>query len=588
MKGIFSFLLFIGFYSFSSLSFAQNNYSPKIDDLLIEKFKKEKELNCIVSFKQKANLSSAKNYKSKEAKGRYVYEKLLYTHQKSQSETINYLNQHNKTYTPFVIVNALSTTLNMDDVLAIAKITDVSDISWDPDVPMEEPIYGSDTKEFENIEWGIAKIKADSVWLMGFEGQNVVIGGQDTGYEWEHQTLRSKYRGVNDTIVDHNYNWHDAIFEINPAHNDSVPDASANPCGLSVPYPCDDHNHGTHTMGTMVGSDSTNLIGVAPKSKWIACRNMDRGIGKPSTYIECFDWFLAPTDLDNMDARPELAPDVINNSWSCPENEGCNESNWALMREAIQNLKSAGIVVVVSAGNEGRNGCATIAKPPAMFEESFAVGATLPNDTITDFSSRGPVIVDSSFLLKPDISAPGANVRSAIRGGQFARFNGTSMAGPHVAGAVALIISANPELRGQVETIENIIENSAVSRIDSSLCFNSSGLDDPNHVYGHGRLDVYQAVQMALQLTSSEDLSVSAGNLKLYPNPAKDILYIDYSSDLNTESYRLSIFNGTGQLLYKSQYALNEVNISNWEPGMYYLKLESKNQTLLEKFIIAH
>lgn len=588
MKGIFSFLLFIGFFSFSSLSIAQNDYSPKIDDLLIEKFKKEKELNCMVSFKQKADLSSARNYKSKEAKGRYVYEQLLYTHQKSQSETIDYLDQHNKTYTPFVIVNALSTTLNMDDVLAIAKITDVSDISWDPDVPMEEPIYASDTKEFENIEWGIAKIKADSVWLMGFEGQNVVIGGQDTGYEWEHQTLRSKYRGVNDTIVDHNYNWHDAIFEINPAHNDSVPDASANPCGLSVPYPCDDHNHGTHTMGTMVGSDSTNLIGVAPKSKWIACRNMDRGIGKPSTYIECFDWFLAPTDLDNMDARPELAPDVINNSWSCPENEGCNESNWALMREAIQNLKSAGIVVVVSAGNEGRNGCATIAKPPAMFEESFAVGATLPNDTITDFSSRGPVIVDSSFLLKPDISAPGANVRSAIRGGQFARFNGTSMAGPHVAGAVALIISANPELRGQVETIENIIENSAVSRIDSSLCFNSSGLDDPNHVYGHGRLDVYQAVQMALQLTSSKDLSVSAGNLKLYPNPAKDILYIDYSSDLNTESYRLSIFNGTGQLLYNSQYALNEVNISNWEPGMYYLKLESKNQTLLEKFIIAH
>src|SRR5690606_25802684 len=139
-------------------------------------------------------------------------------------------------------------------------------------------------------EWGIKNIKADSVWQLGFQGQGIVIGGQDTGYDWDVSPLISKYRGWQEDTVIHSYNWHDAIHERSPMNEDDN-----NPCGFDSLEPCDDHNHGTHTMGIMVGSDDFNSIGVAPDAQWIGCRNMDRGDGQPSTYLECFEWFLAPT-----------------------------------------------------------------------------------------------------------------------------------------------------------------------------------------------------------------------------------------------------------------------------------------------------
>src|SRR5690606_6949367 len=192
--------------------------------------------------------------------------------------------------------------------------------------------------------------------------------------------------------------------EINPFNADSI-----NPCGLDSKVPCDDNGHGTHTMGTMIGLDGPNQIGVAPEATWCACRNMERGWGTPFTYLECFEWFLAPTDLNNQNPDPTKAPHVINNSWSCPQAEGCDSSNWMLLDMAVMNLRLAGTVVVVSAGNSG-SGCGSVSTPAAMFEGSFSVGATRENDTIAGFSSRGPVFVDGSLRLKPNVAAPGVSV----------------------------------------------------------------------------------------------------------------------------------------------------------------------------------
>merc|ERR1712127_902407 len=100
----------------------------------------------------------------------------------------------------------------------------------------------------------------------------------------------------------------------------------------------------------MVGEDNDNQIGVAPGAKWIACRNMERGNGTPATYIECFEWFMAPTDLNNENPDVSKAPHVIANSWSCPTSEGCDSTNWHVMEAVVQNLKASGVVVVVSAG----------------------------------------------------------------------------------------------------------------------------------------------------------------------------------------------------------------------------------------------
>ena len=169
------------------------------------------------------------------------------------------------------------------------------------------------------------------------------IGGQDTGYDWIHPALQNSYRGTRAGVgADHNYNWHDAIHAQHPLNSDAF-----NPCGYDVTEPCDDGSHGTHTMGTMTGSkDADGMhIGIAPQAKWIGCRNMERGWGSPQSYIECFEWFLAPTNLQNQNANPDFAPHVINNSWGCPTVEGCNSDNFELMRIAVSNLRAAGVVV---------------------------------------------------------------------------------------------------------------------------------------------------------------------------------------------------------------------------------------------------
>jgi subtilisin family serine protease len=311
------------------------------------------------------------------------------------------------------------------------------------------------------------------VWALGYTGQGVVVGGADTGYEWNHPALINQYRGWDGNTADHDYNWYDAT----AAHSLT---------------PEDPFGHGTHTMGTMVGDDGgSNQIGMAPGARWIGCRNMDAsGAGTPETYIACYQWFIAPTRVDGLsDPQPDLAPDVINNSWSCPESEGCTDPN--VLLEAVQNVRAAGILTSHSAGNGGPE-CSTVRDPAAIYAESFTVGATDNADNLARFSSRGPVIVDDSNRPKPDISAPGVSIRSTYKGGTYVLMSGTSMAAPHVAGLVALLISVDPGLRGQVDALETAIEQSA-KQISSTEC-SSTGV--PNNLYGWGRIQALEAYQL--------------------------------------------------------------------------------------------
>jgi len=336
------------------------------------------------------------------------------------------------------------------------------------------------------VEWGVANVRAPEVWALGYRGAGVVVAGQDTGYRWDHAALRASYRGWNGNAASHDYHWWDAI------HAD-IGSPNINPCGYSTQAPCDDHNHGTHTMGTIVGLDGANAIGVAPDARWIGCRNMDLGDGVPASYLECFQFFLAPTDLSGQNPRPDLAPHIINNSWGCPPSEGCA---WHTLEAAVSAVRSAGILVVASAGNSG-SGCSSIVDPPALYADAFSVAAHSSTNEIASFSSRGPVTIDGSGRLKPDVSAPGVSVRSALRTGGYGWMSGTSMAGPHVAGVAALVMSANPALKGDPDRVEAILRASAVPTPSSQTCGAFPGAAVPNAVFGYGRVDALAAVLLA-------------------------------------------------------------------------------------------
>ena len=312
-------------------------------------------------------------------------------------------------YRAFWIANIVQATLSADDLEALAARPEVARLETNPSIAAKlpeaarEPAPRARTDATEAVEWGVSKIRAPEVWAAGITGQGVVIGGEDTGYRWAHPALQPHYRGWNGTVADHNYNWHDAIHVANDL------------CPASSPVPCDDNGHGTHTAGTFAGGDGgTNQIGVAPGAKWIGCRNMNAGNGTPATYIECMQWMMAPSDLSGSNPDPDLAPDIISNSWGCPAEEGCTVGNE--LAQAVANLTEAGILFVAAAGNDGPQ-CSTIHDAPATYASAFTVGATDINDRLASYSSRGPLTATRErtrvYEGKVDISAPGSNVRSA-------------------------------------------------------------------------------------------------------------------------------------------------------------------------------
>jgi serine protease AprX len=455
------------------------NWVSKVDPFIFEKTSSD-QIEFIVFLKVQADLSLSPSIKSKPDRGRYVVGELSRIAEQTQEPILEQLKAQGVSYRAFWIANMIWVKGNLSLLQMLAGRRDVGYIYANPWVKQElpKPADIPTTQAAKGVEWNVSKIRAPDLWVKGYKGQGIVIGGQDTGYEWRHPALKGQYRGWDGETVDHNYNWHDAIH------------SGSSSCAPDIKEPCDDQGHGTHTMGTIVGDDNAgNQVGIAPEAQWIGCRNMIAGVGSPSTYAECYQWFIAPTDLNDLNPRPDLAPDIINNSWSCTENEGCTEPD--VLRQVVENVRAAGILTVHSAGNKGA-GCSTVSEPAAIYDASFTVGATDSNDKITSFSSRGPVTVDGSSLLKPDISAPGSNIRSATRGGVYSTLSGTSMAAPHVAGAAALVLSAYSELRGNVGSIETLLERTAVPRETDEPC---GGTDTriPNNTYGWGRVDALSA-----------------------------------------------------------------------------------------------
>lgn len=431
-------------------------------------------------------------------RGRKVYDELRGVALRTQAPLQAWLKSQNLKSRGYYISNFVSVeNMNAAALEQVAQRAEVAKVIANPSFKVALPRGSrSDGRaQGRGIESSLTAMGAARVWQeLGVRGENIVIAGQDTGVQWDHPALKANYRGTTEAGVSHDYSWHDSIRSAVGGQG------GTNPCGFDAAAPCDDNGHGTHTVGTVVGDDRrANQIGVAPRAQWMACRNMDRGAGVPTTYIECFEYFLAPYPRggDPMtQGDPSKSPHVINNSWGCPASEGCTGDE---MIPVLRALWGAGIFVVASAGNEGP-GCETIgAQAASVSDLTLSVGAlNHSSGAIASFSSRGPSALDK--VLGPDVAAPGVNIRSSVPGGQYAGFgwSGTSMAGPHVVGQIALIWSAKPALVGKLAETSDLIRSTATGKTSTQACGGVAGSVIPNNTFGNGFADAYKAVTTAI------------------------------------------------------------------------------------------
>ncbi|MDX2043440.1 MAG: S8 family serine peptidase, partial [Acidobacteriota bacterium] len=482
-------LIVVGFLNGEHSASAAPAWQAKVSDWVMANTADGKEAEFLVVLTDKADISNADRFNAKADKGRFVRDSLMAKALATQAPIKELLAARKRKMQSFYIVNAMLTFGSRELVEELAARDDVARIEGNPQIknnlvaqPTAEEINAAvrsltSPNAPEAIELGVNSIRAPEVWAQGFTGQGIVVGGADTGIKWDHAALINKYRGWNGTTANHDFNWHDSIH------------SGGGVCGANTTAPCDDNGHGTHTVGTTLGDDGgSNQIGVAPGAKFIGCRNMNQGNGTPATYIECMEWFLAPYPIGGTPAQgdPAKAPHITVNSWGCPPSEGCSPNT---LQAAVEAQRAAGIMMVVAAGNSG-SACSTVSDPPSFYAASYTVGAiSASNGAIASFSSRGPATADGSNRLKPEITAPGVSVRSATSSGGYSTLSGTSMATPHVAGAIALLWSARPALNGQIQQTIDLLNAAAVD-VAFAGC-SSSGV--PNNVYGWGRLDIKAA-----------------------------------------------------------------------------------------------
>lgn len=497
---------------------------------------------------------------AREKRGEALYSYLTNFASTSQAPLWSWLDEQGVVYRPFYIINAVEVYGDAALIGALRQRPEVARLAANPQVhvpePEELPVDESPRPDLRfsvsvTTTYGVSFTKAPEVWAMGYTGLGVVVASQDTGVQWDHDTLKTKYRGWHpeSATVSHKYNWFDAWGS-----------AGRRNCDLDPQIPCDDNGHGTHTVGTILGSEETRsnlIVGMAPDAQWIGCRNMQRGTGTPASYTACFEFFLAPYPQSGdpfVDGKTEMAPDLINNSWYCPPSEGCDYES---LQQVISTVRAAGQLVVVSAGNNGPS-CETIRYPISAYADVFSVGAHDSAGTIAGFSSRGPVTVDGTGRLKPEIAAPGVSVRSARLGGGYSNLSGTSMAAPHVAGAVALLWSAAPALRGQLQETEQILIKSATP-VPASQCMPEGSPSVPNPTYGYGHLNIKQAVDMALNPARVSGVLTDTTNTQALT------AQVTITDTLTGAVYNLDPTNGLPLRLYPGDYELsvlwqNQVN----------------------------
>lgn len=335
------------------------------------------------------------------------------------------------------------------------------------------------------IEPGLNAINARALWRLGYTGYGRKVLIVDSGQEYEHPALRTQFA--------YNYGSQSSTYRSS---------ILGDLCG----------DHGTAVAAVAVGLDrlTRDTVGAAFNALWMggpaAFRNPGTNEicpleGISTSTIEVLQWALNP---DGNTLTSSDIPDVINNSWGNSNNaEECRSA----FRTVVQSLDAAGIAVVFAAGNRGPDP-STVNLPGGLNLDlvvPMSIGSINGNTTnypISDFSSRGPTVCgrDGSFLIKPEMVAPGERVRTATLQGAYSTVDGTSFSAPYVSGAILLLKEAFPTLSGK---------QLGLALYNSARDLGPAGEDND---YGRGLIDVGAAYNWLISQGSKPSPPIRASN----------------------------------------------------------------------------
>ncbi len=443
----------------------------------------------LIRFRERPDLTPAYTM-TWEARGEFVMQALQATAERAQARVRAYLDARRVPYRSFWIDNVIVVERSNRQVVAeLQRYSEVASLHARRTLGLSEFTTGAPSSS-SGIEPNLTHIRADAVWNMGITGAGIVVANIDTGVRYTHRALVGHYRGnLGNGIFVHDDNWLDA--------------------DTGKAAPSDDHGHGSHTMGIMVGDDDAeNSIGMAPGAQWIACDACNAESGCPdAALLTCAEWVLAPYPPDAPYRRaPDKRPHIVNNSWS-----DCARAYDGWFQNVVDAWQAAGIYPVFANGNASNcnypypPGLNT-AGNPARYGNVTGVGSTgQSNGLYATHSNWGPTDNPDTLNprgyanLKPQVVAPGVNIRSSLNGSDtaYASWSGTSMSAPHVAGLIALMWEAGPCLLGDYAATETLIEQTAVP-IPYATRNGDEGPDNvPNHATGWGEIDALAAVQAA-------------------------------------------------------------------------------------------
>jgi subtilisin family serine protease len=552
VKNILTFLLLA---LLSSTAFSQAEVSTRLTNALRNSGPNEY-LKVFVYLEDQVDIEALnrKLYAENASLERRAYEVITALQQKaevSQPALLQFMQQNYSeaavfSYESYWIANMILVEAKPDIIHQLAARMDVAQMDLDAVLELDRPVNEEYVESIESVEAGVKIINAHKLWEIGITGQGRLIMGIDTGVDINHPALGFKWRG---NTVPNNHAWFD------PNTNSQTP------------TDCD--GHGTHTMGTMAGWSPTtgDTVGVAINAEWIAAKTICSS-PHTSNSIAAFQWAINP---DGNPSTITDMPDAITNSWWDPSTT--NECA-GIYKSTLDAVEAAGIAVVFSAGNSGP-GASTITKPKNLSTDEVNIfcvaniqGAQYLSgnmNPIANSSSRGPSLCGGtgSLLFKPEVAAPGTSVRSSVPGGGYGLKTGTSMAAPHVAGAITLLRQAFPTITGW---------EAKLALYNTAIDLGTAGEDN---TYGKGLIDVYAAYNMLLPVELSSFTGIAKMNeVVLNWSTVTEINNSGFHVERRTENESWSttgFINGHGNSTEVNHYTFTDKGLN---PEKYYYRLK--------------